>query len=371
MKLAYVVTEKGCMDPTTGAYQHISVGIRELSKYFDLVSFLPETPKAAPLRKGTKAGIAKRGKVYGALRDLRDFWRLTRDAWSVAKRVKQAGCSMAYVRVQSLSPVSALLKLRGVKTFLEANGLQFESRKRRFESLLSFVYEPYERWIYRHATYVFFVGSYGDYWQLDPENWCNVENGIEDSAFKRELSPKASVPPLRVCLVARLVGHHRIDVLVEALARINPAYRKCMELHLIGSGFDAVIDDLAECAHTVDHGHVARADLPELLQSMHLGLITGGPQYSSHMKLFDYAANGCLVVAPRTYHLERCFGGHGICFFDPEDSASLAKALQSQFADGQDRFKRCQTLRSLVYRKYTWTRIFEQKATIMLRHIGE
>jgi hypothetical protein len=35
MKLAYIVTEQGCMDPTTGAFQHISMGIRELSILFD------------------------------------------------------------------------------------------------------------------------------------------------------------------------------------------------------------------------------------------------------------------------------------------------------------------------------------------------
>ena len=41
-KLANVVTESGCMDPTTSAHQHISAGMRELSKYFEVTSIFIE-----------------------------------------------------------------------------------------------------------------------------------------------------------------------------------------------------------------------------------------------------------------------------------------------------------------------------------------
>ncbi len=42
IRLAYIVTEKGCMSPNTGAFEHIKNGIHELSKHFDLVTFLPK-----------------------------------------------------------------------------------------------------------------------------------------------------------------------------------------------------------------------------------------------------------------------------------------------------------------------------------------
>ena len=44
MKLAFVVTEAGCLDPTTGASQHIAMGMRELA-----VKVLAETGSESSL----------------------------------------------------------------------------------------------------------------------------------------------------------------------------------------------------------------------------------------------------------------------------------------------------------------------------------
>ncbi|MDB4433035.1 hypothetical protein N9135_01815 [Akkermansiaceae bacterium] len=354
------------MDPTTGAHQHIRVGIRELSKHFSVIPFLPVFQKQKALvtsQPVAGVSVVKRGGLYGALRDCRDFFRLTRQAWVVAAQVKGVGCSLAYVRVQGLSPVSLFLKWRGVDVFLEANGLQFESRKRRFTSAMSCLYRPFERWVYSSANHVFFVGSYGDYWKLPTDNWTNVENGIESELLEIKALPKSMGPPFRLCLLARLVGHHQVGVLIDAIKSLESQVAKKIELHLIGSGFDYLISECAPFITVVDHGFQVRGKLPKLLQTMHAGIIPGVPKYQSQMKLFDYAVNGCLVIAPRTFHLENCFGGKGICFFEPGSSSSLMLSLSAIVnASGSDGATK---LYQSIKKDYTWDNIFSRKVKII------
>ena len=97
IKLAYIVTEQGCMDPTTGAFQHISMGIRELSNHAELVQFLPSLPsrvKPNPLGQGqlSKATGFRNTTIWGSFRDLRDLARNMRYGWRIARQVKVSGC---------------------------------------------------------------------------------------------------------------------------------------------------------------------------------------------------------------------------------------------------------------------------------------
>ena len=56
-KLPYIVTQQVCLDPTTGAYQHISIGIRELGRCAEVVPFIPQV-KQAP-----QAGVSRKKEV--------------------------------------------------------------------------------------------------------------------------------------------------------------------------------------------------------------------------------------------------------------------------------------------------------------------
>ncbi len=249
IKLAYIVTEQGCMDPTTSAFQHISMGIRELSKHADLVQFLPSLPsggKPNPLVRGQspKATGFRNTMIWGAVRDLRDLARNMRYGWRIARQVKAFGCKAAYVRVEGLQPISIFLMLLGVKVFLEANGLQFQSRKSRFKSLFTCLYEPFERFIYTKADHVFFVGSYGQYWRLSSQNWTDVENGIECEMLQGRAHLPCADKPLKVVLLAHLVAHHKGSLLVDAIKEAPLSVQKSIELHLIGSGFDQIKADL-------------------------------------------------------------------------------------------------------------------------------
>jgi len=366
IKLAYIVTEQGCMDPTTGAFQHISMGIRELSNHAELVQFLPSLPsrvKPNPLGQGqlSKATGFRNTTIWGSFRDLRDLARNMRYGWRIARQVKVSGCQAAYVRVQCLQPISIFLMLLGVKVFLEANGLQFQSRQSRFKSLFTRLYEPFERFLYTKADHVFFVGSYGQYWKLPSNNWTEVENGIERKMLQGRAQPPCVDKPFKIVLLARLVAHHKGSLLVDAIKEASLSVQNSIELHLIGSGFDQIKSDLEDVVKVVDHGFVGRDEIGDLLRSMDIGVIPDCPPYGSQMKLLDYAAAGCVVLAPDVPHLVNFYTDQGVCFFEGGDARALAVVISSIVSERVDVEDQARLLQLHVAAHYTWEAIFRSK----------
>jgi glycosyltransferase involved in cell wall biosynthesis len=365
-KLAYIVTEQGCLDPTTGAYQHISMGIRELNRYAEVVTFLSKSKAPSRAAVSAERGVPKvsgfrSSGIWGALRDMRDFLQNAREGWRVARQVRAAGCEAAYVRVQGLQPISIFLRCYGIKVFLEANGLQFESRKHCFKSWLSSLYRPFERYLYLKADHVFFVGSYGTYWKLPSNNWSEVENGIEPEMLQSREVPVCAGNPIKIVLLARLVAHHKGQVLADALKHLSREQLNHLELHLVGSGFDQLKLDLDQVVEVVDHGFVGREEIGALLRQMDIGVIPNGPPYSSQMKLLDYAAAGCLVVAPDVPHLVNFYQDRGVLFFEYGSAGSLSEALLAAVSKETHVSENAQRLQSHVADNYTWEAIFKRK----------
>lgn len=376
MKLAYVVTESGCLDPTTGASQHIRMGMRELTKRTELIQFLAPPQKIAasrPSRASKKAKWIKRlstSGAWGAARDLRDFGRNTLQGWKLAKTIELAGCSAAYVRVEALHPISIFLRWRNIKVFLEANGLQHISRRSRFRSWLSWSYRPFEKYIYRKADHIFFVGSYGQYWHLDSDNWTEVENGVEPEMFQMRKATVGAHRPIKLVLVARLVAHHNGKLLSKAIGQLEPAIRSQIEVHLVGSGFGQLKLQLEPLCRIEDHGFVDRKHIGPLLQRMDCGLIPDCPPYGSQMKLLDYAANGCLVMAPDVFHLKNFYSGQGVLFFTQNDSSSLAGQLEALVLGDVAANDMALKLQKHVQNTYTWDAIFDRKWSKILEVCG-
>ena len=371
MKLAYVVTEAGCMDPKTGANQHIAMGMRELGKHAEVILFVPPVPNptgsaAVPASgaSGWRARLKTSG-AWGAMRDMRDFARMVKQGWRLAREIEAAGCEVAYVRVQALHPVSLFLRWRRIKVVLEANGLQHVSRKARSGSWLAWAYRPFERHVYRVADHVFFVGSYGQYWQLDSENWTEVENGVEPGLFVRRDTRIGGNRPFRMVLVARLVAHHKGSILSEAFARLEPSLRDQVELHLVGAGFEALKAEFASLVRVKDHGFVSREAIGPLLQQMDCGVIPDCPPYGSQMKLLDYAASGCLVLAPNVFHLKNFYADKGVLFFDRGDAASLSERIGALVGGDRPVDAMARALQDHVRERFTWGTIFDRKWAVI------
>ena len=372
-KLVYLIQEPGCLDPNTGAFQHITSGYRELNKRFRVGIYLegvkvdlsnPVNGQAAEGNPPVKE-VKRRGLLYGTVKDILYFWHGVRLTFRLVKLFRQEKPSGVYERASYLG-FSGLLaaRLRRVPHFYEANGLQFENRKRYYTSLLSGLVKRIERKCYTCSDHVFFVGSYGDYWRIAKENWTNVENGVE-SELLSGLPPKATVDgPLRICFVGRMMWHHRLDILVDALMLLED--KDLVKVHFIGSGFDEIIGRIEQLGIAVsDHGFLDRSEIIAILGEMDVGLICGSPPYNSNMKLFDYGAAGCTVMSAPVYHIKSLYPNE-VIFFDgsPED---LARQLSKVANDPAILKSYREILFERIANEFTWERIYRAVSDTMER----
>ena len=374
ISLAYIVTEKGCMLPNTGAFEHIKNGISELSKHFNLVSFLPEFPnqtKVSGKFDFTKnSAWYKQTGFWGMLRDIRDFINNWKQAKIILNNLAGSNCKIAYIRVQGLHPLPLILRNNGYMVFLEANGLQFENRRQYFKSSwLYWLYRPFEKFIYKKADHVFFVGSYGQYWKLDTSNWSEVENGIKPEDFPSRNFPACSKRPIKLVFLGKLTNHHNIGVLVDAIKITPLSYHKEFELHFIGSGLQNLKVNIPLSIKTIDHGFLERSKLGKLLTKMDIGLIPGGPSYNSQMKFMDYAAAGCTVIAANITHLKNFYDEHGVFFFQSNSPISLSNILKLILNGNEEINKNTNKLHNHIIKNYQWSKIFERKAACILSTI--
>ena len=366
-KGVYVVSEPGCMNPSSGAWRHISMGIAELSKHFEIETILPDVVEADGILESPKKGGPRRGpdsnRLRGSLRDLKVFLQRSCSAFKLLKEIKKRAPDFVYYRASYLHPLPLLLKLYGIPCFVEANGLQFEGQKMYYASYAVKVARCFEKWLYRSANHVFFVGSYGAYWKLSTDNWTNVENGVEQSFLDRFPAEKVAADgPVHICFVGHLMKHHQPEVFVEAIKKL--AKEADIKIHLIGSQLDALAEDLGEGVVTELHGFLTRDGLVSALEQMDIGVIPGAPEYASQMKLSDYGAARLAVVAPDVYHLKHWYPEE-LVFFRSGDGDSLYRALADLIRDPDTCAQRGNSLHQRLKKEMTWDVIFGQKAEVI------
>ncbi|WP_417746068.1 glycosyltransferase [Rosistilla oblonga] len=370
MKGIYLVSEMSCLYPGSGASQHIRTGFDQLSKHFDMEALFPEAaPKpssnatAVSSDRQRNANVLDRSRLRGGLRDGKHFLGQLRYSTSIIREVQRKAPDFVYYRAAFLDPLPIFLRARGIPCIIEANGLQFEARRKYYRSPLECWNRHCEHRTYRLASHVFFVGSYGDYWKLPEQNWTNVENGVETEFLDRFQFPRPPRSgPLRIAFVGSLMQHHRPDVLVAAVSEFADSHKA--ELHLIGSKLQPVADALRGKLRVIEHGFLDRDALAAVLRDLDVGLVSGVPKYQSQMKLFDYGAARMAVVAPQTHHLQ---GWHGdlLSFFPPGDASGMAATL-SQLAGDRERVALLgNRLHERIRERFTWDRIFAHKANVI------
>lgn len=371
----YVVTESGCLEPHSGAYFHISVGLKELSKYFSINAMLPEVSK----KNITTTYLKNKSNTYplkirqnyfvGGFRDLKLLTTSIFRAFCLANKIYKEKLDFVYVRNYFLDPLPIFLCLLRIPCFIEANGLQFEGRKKYYPSSLTPFNKFYERLIYSSASHVFFVGSYGKYWKLNSHKWSNVENGVTYEFVAQFVGHKKEVKcKINLAFVGRLMAHHQPELLIEAIKNLDSEKKSKVCFHLIGSGLDLFKQQLQNHIEVIEHGFLNRNELTTCLKKIHVGLIPGLPKYQSQMKLFDYGAAKCIVVAPRVFNLEYWFDNSEIEFFKAGNSQDLAKVLTSLIKNlfaSTHHFEKGEKLHRKVLNNFTWEKIFEEKAELI------
>ncbi|MUU77871.1 glycosyltransferase [Winogradskyella endarachnes] len=374
----YLIQEKGCLNPNTGAFQHISMGLRQLSNNFEIELFL--NSKQIDLTDYTKQENVKqqdkttkpkkiKGLIYGTIKDLQIFFTNLSKTRSLIKSFKAKNPKFIYERVSYLD-FSGLIACKYLKIphFYEANGFQYKGRRRYYKSLFVGIAKILEKMVYRMSNHVFFVGSYGDFWKIDKNNWTNVENGIEKDFIidfkEKEISEKDFID---ICFVGRLMDHQKINVFVEALSIFNS--KSQIRINLVGSGLACVESEIKNLdIQVVNHGFVSRSNIVTLLSNFDIAIISGSNPFQSCMKLFDYGAAGCAVIAPDIHNLKLWFREE--LFFFNGSSEDLSKKLDILVKNKNNLIQFYgKNLNVKVRNSFTWETIFNQKSNIIKKYL--
>lgn len=349
------------MKPHFGPSEHIKAGLHELQKEFDIElvvlgeqQFTETKPAAASLTKGrgTKIGFV------GLLRDLKLLYKSNRRAGKFVRELRGTDIDFIYERGQYLDLRGLTIAKRlGVPHFYEVNWLNFLGIRQFYKSWFNWVAKRIEEYSYKRSTLNFFIGTQHTLINIPIEKVFTIQNGIHRDLVKRnEQHVNRIGSRVKICYVANLMPHHRFDIFLESL---TTEISSLIELHLVGYNFEQFIDKLPDDMVYVLHGPMKKDRLPAIMELCNIGIISGGPSYSSFMKLFEYAAFKMCVVCPDLENIRLMFDASEIAYFKTDDARSLSDTLGSLCLQHQKIVEFGERIYSKVSSKYTWESIYD------------
>ncbi len=365
----YLVSEPACLVKGSGAYRHIEIGMEMLGKHFSMEKHSTFPKKKEQVREAkSESSVSERAAWRRTMRGTaKDAMRLVSNVWKVfsfLKVVRSKRPDFIYERA-SFGEFSGLIvaRLCGIPHVYECNGIQYLAAQNYYRSYLNPLVAFFERMAYRNSQHCFFVGTWGDLLRLKSTNWSNIENGVEQAFLKSfENHQKNTNGPLKLAFIGYLMPHHRPEILIDALKSL--AGSTDLELHLIGKQFAHIEETLNGTLPVINHGFLERADLASLLCNLHVGLIPGGYEYPSQMKLFDYGAAKMLTIAPDTHNMKYWFSDDVLCF-KAGDAESLASAIQKVENNRDFVGLYGDRLHETISKRFTWESVFRNQVKVV------
>lgn len=195
-----------------------------------------------------------------------------------------------------------------------------------------------------------------------------LPNGVDTDAF-------GARPPLfagrtRVAFVGSFKAWHGVEVLLEALQRAV-AEGADLECDLVGDGptrhqLEALVSQ-AGLEHRVRFlGARPHEEIPDLLREAEIAVAPAPGDvdyYFSPLKVYEYAAAGCAIVAPRAGQVaERFHHREDALLVSPGSPAELAEALCELARDGTLRARLGARARARARAEFDWSQV---AATLM------
>ena len=253
-----------------------------------------------------------------------------------------------------------LARARRVPYVLETDGILVEARRAAYGAPLHRRAERLELAKIRSADLVVVMSEasrleVAERYGLDPGHLLVKGLGVERELLDR---PVPERPSIDVGWAGTFQPYHRVELLVEALRRLEPA-----SAVLIGDGPGlGAIRGPASALGIELPGLLPRDEALEQLGGCRVLVIAESAETVYPVKLLEYAALGRPIVVPRRPAFDefRGAGGNELLFgFRPGDPDDLARAISDALAAPDDRPA---GLRELVRRGYTWDAVAERVA---------
>ncbi len=187
-----------------------------------------------------------------------------------------------------------------------------------------------------------------------------VANGIVLDRFPPRLPHGDGQAPIVLGFVGFVRDWHGLDMVIAALA--EDADSQNVSLAIVGDGpVRAQLEDQARTlgiAHRVRFsGLVPQDQVAGRVLEFDIALQPGVTPYASPLKIFDYMAAGCAIVAPDQPNIREILThDHTALLFDPAAPDQRWTAIQRLIRDAALRRRLGTAARAeLVYRDYTWS----------------
>ena len=152
---------------------------------------------------------------------------------------------------------------------------------------------------------------------------------------------------------------HGLDRIIEGMAASPHA--NTLKLVVVGDGpvradLEALAQKLGIASNVRFTGLVQPEEVPAIVTTFDIALQPGATPYASPLKIFDYMAAGCAIVAPRQPNiLEILQDGTTAELFDPKTPGALWNAVETLIADPAHRNALGLAARAeLEQKNYTW-----------------
>ena len=357
-----------------GQYVHVEELTRALkARGHELIFVAPKVTEHSDF--GDDGGLVARLKRHlpKALYELLELGYSLVAYWRLRRAVKQHRPDCLYERYNLYLPAGIWLKRRfGLPMLLEVNAPLYEERARYDGLALPRLAAWSERYCWRGADRVLPVTRVlADRVAAEgvPEARIRViPNGIDWEKFRDQ--PDRDLAKQRLGLDGRLVlgftgfvrDWHGLDKVVDLLADAPDRH-----LLIVGDGparttIEARANDLGVADRLTITGVVGRDEVAGYLAAFDVALQPDVVAYASPLKLFEYLAMGCAIVAPDRPNIREVLAHQSNGWlFDPDQPDGLPAAVQALCGDAELRILLgAGARRSIDEQGLTWARNAER-----------
>lgn len=366
----YLVSETGCLREGSGANKHITAGLFQLQKYFDIELLL----FCEGYRSGTDEKKKDNNKRYDkppsnistipvkeAVKWFYLFIKNHIHFFKYYKSVKKISPDFIYERSSYLNFNGLIIaKLLGISHIYEVNGVLSKDNAKYFPGILNRISLWLEKASCRN-TFGFYVGGINEILEVPQYRAHVIQNGIEE-AFAKQFKDKISeaTGQINITFIGHAMHHHRLDVLIDALKLVDKPSQ--IHLHLIGSNLESVKENVPELISTTYYGSLNQDEISALIKGFHIGIITYALPYFSHVKVFMYGAAKLAIMLPSVKNFRKIFEDDEVIFINNGDPADIAKKLDYFIENpallqfyGENVYKK-------ICQEYTWEEIYAEVA---------
>ncbi len=255
---------------------------------------------------------------------------------------------------------SWLARRNRVRLLLEVNSPLADEREKHGNLRAAWLARRLEIWTWRSATRVLpvtgvlagILANYG----VDPARITVIPNGIDLARFPQR-APAGPGEMVTLGFVGFVRAWHALDQVIEGMAKGPPTTR----LVIVGDG--PVIGDLRALAarlglaeRVVFTGLVQPEQVPAHVSGFDIALQPSATPYASPLKIFDYMAAGCAIVAPDQPNIREILThGETALLFDTAADGAMWQAVARLMQDAALRERLGRAARAeLEARDYTW-----------------